>query len=313
MRIAVLDDYQNVALNYADWSVLDVEIAVFTEHISNGDALVAALEGFDVVVAMRERTAFSAEILARLSDLRLLVSTGKRNVAIDMAAARAQGIVVCATEGVGHPTVEHTWALILAAARHVPAEERAIREGGWQHTVGTALRGKTLGLLGLGNLGGAVAEIGAAFGMHVIAWSQNLTQQRADEYAVTAVAKHDLLRSSDFLSIHLVLSDRTRGLIGADELATMKRDAILVNTSRGPIVDEEALVDALANGVISRAAIDVYDREPLPAEHRLRSCPNAVLTPHLGYVADDVYRIFYRDAVENIAAFQAGEPIRVVN
>ena len=312
MRIAILDDYQNVARSFADWDRLGAEITVFTEHIKDPDDVVAALAGFDVVVAMRERTRFSADVLRRLPDLRLLVSTGQRNAAIDVAAANEQGVVVSGTGYIPHPTAEHTWALILAAARNIPAEERAVRDGRWQHTVGTALRGKTLGLLGLGRLGAAVAGIGTAFGMRPIAWSQNLTEERAAEHGVRAVSRDELLRTADVLSIHLVLSKRTRGLLGADELALMKPGALLVNTSRGPIVDESALLDVVTEGRI-RAALDVYDTEPLPVDHPLRQAPNTVLTPHIGYVADDVYEIFFQDAVEDIAAFAAGEPIRVMS
>lgn len=311
MRIAILDDYQNVALSLADWDSLGAEITVFTEYIADEDTLVRALAGFDVVVAMRERTRFGADVLRRLPDLRLLVSTGPRNAAIDLAAAAEQGVVVSATGYLSHPTAEHTWALILAAARNLPAEERAVREGGWQRGVGMSLRGKTLGVIGLGRLGSQVADIGKAFGMNLIAWSQNLTEARAAEQAVTAVSQSELLSTADVVSIHLVLSRRSRGLLGAAELAMMKPGAILVNTSRGPIVDEAALIDAVNQRRI-RAALDVYDTEPLPADHPLRQTANTVLTPHIGYVADDLYRVFYTDAVEDIAAFAAGEPIRVM-
>jgi phosphoglycerate dehydrogenase-like enzyme len=240
------------------------------------------------------------------------VSTGQRNAAIDVVAARQLGIVVSATGYISHPTAEHTWALILAAARNLPAELRSMREGGWQVGVGTGLHGKTLGLLGLGRLGAGAAKIGQAFGMETIAWSQNLTSENAAEHGVTAVSKEDLFRRSDVLSIHLVLSKRSRGLVGATELAAMKPTAILVNTSRGPIVDQEALLNALRRQEIGCAAIDVYDTEPLPADHPLRALDNTVLTPHIGYVTREVYEIFYRDAVEDIAAFQSGNPIRVM-
>ncbi|WP_199433186.1 D-2-hydroxyacid dehydrogenase family protein [Qaidamihabitans albus] len=312
MKIAILDDYQDVALGLADWGRLDAETVVFTEHIADRDELVRRLAGFEVVVAMRERTPFPAELLERLPDLRLLVTTGQRNAAIDVAAADRLGIVVSGTGYLPHPTAEHTWALILAAMRHLPEEERSVRAGGWQHTVGTSLHGATLGLLGLGRLGSRVARVGQAFGMRTIAWSQNLTRERADEHDVTAVSKEELLRESDVLSIHLVLSERTRGLLGADELAAMKPTAWLVNTSRGPIVDEAALLDALRTTRIGGAALDVYGTEPLPAEHPLRSLPNTVLTPHIGYVTRDVYEIFYGDAVDDIAAYQAGSPVRVL-
>ena len=312
MKIAILDDYQNVALSFADWDSLGAEIEVFTEPFAEADEIVERLAGFDVVVAMRERTRFPAELLARLTDLKLLVSTGQRNAAIDVVAARQLGIVVSATGYISHPTAEHTWALILAAARNLPAELRSMRDGGWQVGVGTGLHGKTLGLLGLGRLGAGAAKIGQAFGMETIAWSQNLTSENAAERGVTAVSKEDLFRRSDVLSIHLVLSKRSRGLVGATELAAMKPTAILVNTSRGPIVDQEALLNALRRKEIGCAAIDVYDTEPLPADHPLRALDNTVLTPHIGYVTREVYEIFYRDAVEDIAAFQSGNPIRVM-
>ncbi|ASR36918.1 hydroxyacid dehydrogenase [Prauserella marina] len=312
MKIAILDDYQNVALGFADWDSLGADIEVFTEHIGERAELVRRLAGFDVIVAMRERTRFPADLLAGLPSLKLLVSTGVRNAAIDVEAAVERGVVVTHTGYLPHPTAEMTWALILAAMRGIPEEEQNMRRGGWQRTVGTSLRGGTLGLLGLGRLGSRVAEVGQAFGMRTIAWSQNLTAERAAEHGVTAVSKDELLAESDVLSVHLVLSGRTRGLIGERELAAMKSTALLVNTSRGPIVDERALLAALTERRIGGAALDVYDVEPLPADHPLRSLPNVTLTPHLGYVTRDVYEVFYGDAVENIAAFAAGSPIRVM-
>ncbi|UOZ02492.1 D-2-hydroxyacid dehydrogenase family protein [Amycolatopsis sp. WQ 127309] len=308
MRIAILDDYQNVALTFGDWDSLGADITVFTEPLED---VVEQLQGFEAVVAMRERTRFTAEVLDRLPDLKVLVSTGKRNAAIDVAAARRNGVVVTATGYIGEPTAEHTWALILAASRNLPQEFRSMREGGWQTSVGTMLHGKTLGLLGLGRLGAGAAKIGQVFGMETIAWSQNLTPEKAEPHGVTAVSKEDLFARSDVLSIHLVLSDRSRGLVGAEELAAMKPGALLVNTSRGPIVDEAALLDALGRKTI-RAAIDVYDTEPFPADHPLRTLENATLTPHIGFVTREVYEIFYGDAVEDIAAYQAGSPIRVM-
>ncbi|HVV13030.1 D-2-hydroxyacid dehydrogenase family protein [Amycolatopsis sp.] len=313
MKIAILDDYQNIALGLADWASLGAEIEVFTGHIGDQDELVARLAGAEVVVAMRERTRFPAELLARLGDLKLLVSTGQRNAAIDLKAAGEYGILVCGTGYLSHPTAEHTWALILAAARNLAVELPAMREGRWQSTVGTPLHGRTLGLLGLGRLGSRVARVGQAFGMETIAWSQNLTPERAAEVDVTAVPKEELFRRADVLSVHLVLSRRTRGLVGAAELALMKPGALLVNTSRGPIIDEAALLDALRRNEIGGAALDVYDVEPLPADHPLRSLPNATLTPHIGYVSKDVYEVFFRDAVEDIAAYVAGEPVRVMS
>ncbi|HET6504657.1 MAG TPA: D-2-hydroxyacid dehydrogenase family protein [Amycolatopsis sp.] len=313
MKIAILDDYQNVALSFADWDSLGAEVEVFTTHIGDADELVKRLAGFEVVVAMRERTRFPAELLARLADLKLLVSTGMRNAAIDVEAARRHGIVVCGTGYVPHPTAEHTWALILAATRNLATELPAMRAGGWQTTVGTGLHGRTLGLLGLGNLGSRVARVGQAFGMETIAWSQNLTPERAAEHGVTAVSQEDLFARSDVLSVHLVLSDRTRGLVGAAELAAMKPGAWLVNTSRGPIVEEDALLDALRRKEIGGAALDVYDIEPLPADHPLRGLSNVVLTPHLGYVTRETYEIFFGDAVADIAAYRAGDPVRVIS
>ncbi len=312
MKIAILDDYQNVALGYGDWDSLGAGIEVFTEPFADATDVVTRLRGFDVVVAMRERTRFPAEVLDRLPELKLLVSTGKRNAAIDVAAARRNGVVVSATGYIGAPAAEHTWALILAAARNLPAEFRNMSDGGWMTTVGTILHGKTLGLLGLGRLGAGAARIGQAFGMETIAWSRNLTQEKADPHGVTAVSKEDLFARSDVLSVHLVLGDRSRGLVGASELAAMKPTAMLVNTSRGPIVDEAALVDSLRRREIAVAALDVFDVEPLPSAHPLRTLDNVVLTPHIGYVTREAYEIFYRDAVEDIAAFQAAAPLRVM-
>jgi phosphoglycerate dehydrogenase-like enzyme len=299
-RVAILDDYQDAARAFADWDSLDADVVTFREHSDDIDQL----EPFDVIMAMRERTPFTRERLERLPNLKLLVTTGMGNAAIDMEAARALGITVAGTGGTPTHTAELTWGLILALARHIPAEDRAVREGGWQHTVGLELAGRTLGVIGLGRLGSQVARIGEAFGMDVIAWSQNLD---------TPLTKEELLRRSDIVTIHLRLSDRTHGLIGAVELALMKPTAFLVNTSRGPIVDETALLEALRTGRIAGAGLDVYDVEPLPPDHPLRSAPNTVLTPHVGYVTDASYARFYTDAVEDIAAFLNGDPIRVIN
>ncbi|HEY8526576.1 MAG TPA: D-2-hydroxyacid dehydrogenase family protein [Acidimicrobiales bacterium] len=313
LRIAVLDDYQGVAAG-VDWSAVPapVDVHAFRHHIDDPDELAAALRPFDVVVAMRERTPLDAALFARLPDLRLVVTTGPRNAVIDVGAAAARGVVVSGTGGYVTPTSELTWALILAVQRHVPAEDAAIRAGGWQHTIGRELAGRTLGLVGLGRIGALVAEVGRAFRMDVVAWSQNLTDERAAEVGVRRVAKDELFARSDVVSIHLVLSDRTRGLVGEAELAAMKPTAILVNTSRGPIVDEAALVRALHEGRIAGAGLDVFDREPLPADHPLRSAPRTVLTPHIGYVTDGLYEQFFREIVEDVAAFAAGAPIRVI-
>jgi len=312
LKIGILDDYQAVALSLADWSSLDADLEVFTAPFIDADEVVKQLADFDVLVAMRERTPFPAEVLSQLRSLKLLVSTGTANSAIDVAAARELGIVVTGTGYFSYPTAELNWALILAAARKLPQQVQSMRTGGWQRGLGTSVQGLTLGVLGFGNVGEQVAAIAHAFGMRVIAWSENLTAERAAEHEVAAVSKEQLFTKADVLSIHMVLSERTRGMVGASELAMMKPASILVNTSRGPIVDEGALVDALRRHVISCAAIDVYEKEPLPAYHPLRSLENALLTPHIGYVSQQLYSVFYQDAVEDIAAFIAGSPLRVI-
>ena len=313
MRIAILDDYQRIALGSADWTRLPAtEVTPFHGHIPDTADLVAELRPFDVVVAMRERTPFTAERFRLLPNLRLLVTTGMRNASIDLAAAGQAGVTVCGTRGSAGATAELTWALILALVRHVPEEDRRIREGGWQQTVGFGLRGRTLGIVGLGNIGRQVASIGRAFGMEVLAWSQHLSHAAAEEAGASAVGKDELFGASDVITVHYKLSDRSAGLVGARELGLMKPTAFLVNTSRGPIVDQDALITALRSGAIAGAALDVYDEEPLPGGHPLRLAPRTVLTPHLGYVTDDGYRTFYGDAVEDIAAFAAGRPVRVL-
>jgi phosphoglycerate dehydrogenase-like enzyme len=322
MKIVVLDDYQRVARSYADFDRLSdddpgVTVEVLHEHIDDQDALVTALSGAAVVVAMRERTPFPATLFDRLPDLRLLVSTGMQNAAIDLAAAAAHGVVVSGTNMAGASTkssntAELTWALILAVQRHVVAEDRALRSGRWQTTVGTDLAGSTLGVLGLGRLGSQVARIGQAFDMRVIAWSANLTAERAAATGAKWVPKEELFAASDVLTIHQKLSDRTVGLVGAAELAAMKPSAVLINTSRGPIVDEAALAAALHAGSIAGAGLDVYGTEPLPAEHPLRDAPNTVLLPHLGYVTRNGYRAMYTQIVQDILAWRAGEPVRLL-
>jgi phosphoglycerate dehydrogenase-like enzyme len=313
-RIAVLDDYQSAAAGFADWSLVPgpVDVVEFADHLADEDALADRLTPFEVVVAMRERTPFPRTLLERLPHLRLLVTTGRRNASIDVAAAAERGITVCGTGSHAAGPVELTWALILAVARQVPLEDASVRAGGWQETVGTDLAGATLGVLGLGRLGERVARIGQAFDMDVVAWSQNLTGQRAAEVGVRLVDRDELFATADVLTVHLVLSDRTRGLVGRDELERMKPSAILVNTSRGPIVDEAALLDALSSSRIAGAGLDVFDTEPLAPDHPLRSAPRTVLTPHLGYVTEKTYEIFFREAVEAVAAFLAGSPIRVL-
>jgi phosphoglycerate dehydrogenase-like enzyme len=314
LRIAILDDYQDVALRFADWAALPAgsRVQAFRDHLTDERAVAERLADFEVVVVMRERTPFKASLLERLPRLRLLVTTGARNAAIDVAAARARGVVVCGTEGLPYPTAELTWALILALARHVPAEDRATRAGKWQTSLGVGLRGKTLGVLGLGRLGGQVARIGAAFGMELVAWSQNLTVERAAEFGARLVPRDALLEQADVVTVHLVLGERTRGLLGARELGLMKRSAFLVNTSRGPVVDEAALIRALSTNSIAGAGLDVFDEEPLPPGHPFLCLPNTVLTPHLGYVTEETYRIFYGQALEDIQAHVRGQPIRTV-
>ena len=317
VRIAVLDDYQGVALELADWSVLppDAKVEVFSDHLEDQGAVAERLREFEVVVAMRERTPFPRALLERLPRLALLVTTANQNAAIDVEAARELGVVVSGTGGtvsLAYATSELTWGLILALARQIPGEDRAVREGGWQVSMGQGLHGKTLGIIGLGSLGTKVASVGRAFGMELAAWSQNLTAERAIAAGASLLDKDELLERSDVVTIHLKLSERTRGLIGEAELALMKPTAYLVNTSRGPIVDERALVVALEDGTIAGAGLDTFDREPLPLDHPLRRLPNTVLTPHVGYVIDEGYRGWYRDAVEDIAAFLAGQPVRVI-
>jgi phosphoglycerate dehydrogenase-like enzyme len=309
MKIVVLDDYQRVARRYASFESLG-EVEVLHEHLASPVELAAALRGADVVVAMRERTPFTD--FSDFPDIKLLVTTGMANASINLEAATAAGVTVCGTTGSGVSTAELTWALILACRRNVVAEDRALREGRWQTTVGFDLAGSTLGVVGLGRLGSQVARIGQAFDMRVIAWSQNLTAERAADAGVTLVTKDELFAYADVLSIHLKLSARTAGLIGAAELAAMKPSSILVNTSRGPIVDETALATALTTGAIAGAGLDVFDVEPLPLGNPLRGAPHTVLTPHLGYVTDATYRGWYQQIVEDIAAWQAGAPIRVL-
>jgi phosphoglycerate dehydrogenase-like enzyme len=315
LRVALLDDYQGVALQSAPWHTLpsDVAIESFRDHLTDEDAIVARLAHFDAVMAMRERTPFPRSLLQRLPGLKLLITAGMRNASIDMDAATELGILVCGTSGSGSGTPELTWGLILALLRNIPREDRATREGRWQETVGVDLRGRTLGIIGLGNIGSYVARVGAAFQMDLIAWSQNLTETRAAECDARLVTKDDLLAGADIVTIHLQLSDRTRGLLGARELALMKPAAYLINTSRGPIVEESALVDALRRHAIAGAALDVFDREPLPPGHPFLTMENVVLTPHLGYVTAEGYRVFYGQTLENIAAFHAGAPARVLN
>jgi phosphoglycerate dehydrogenase-like enzyme len=304
-RIAIFDDYQNVALELADWSPVTerATVTVFNDHLSEAKDIVDRLRDFDAVCVMRERTPLTRDILERLPRLKLIASTGSRNASIDVDAAAARGIEVMHTNYDSSPTVELTWALILANARNLPTETASVRSGGWQRTVGDGIRGKVLSVLGLGNIGSQVARIAGAFGMDVIAWSENLAPEKAAAAGARLVSKKELFERADILTIHLVLSARTRGLVGSPELALMKRSARLVNTSRGPIVDENALVETLGEGRLAGAAVDVYDIEPLPPEHPFRRLDNVIATPHIGYVSRDLYRVFYQDAVTNIAGW----------
>ncbi|MCX4506409.1 D-2-hydroxyacid dehydrogenase family protein [Streptomyces anulatus] len=314
LRCAVIDDFQSVATTVVDWSPVtaDVEVVSFTEHLATEDEAAAALAGFDIVVTLRERVPFPADLFARLPRLRLLVASGMRNSVIDFDAAKRHGVTVCGTASSSTPPVELTWALLLGLARGIVPEAEALRtDGPWQSTLGADLHGRTLGLLGLGKIGGRVAQVGRAFGMDVLAWSRNLTKERTDEVGATlAASKEDLLASSDFVSVHLALGDRTRGLIGAAELALMRPTAYLVNTSRAAIVDTDALLAALRAGTVAGAATDVFDIEPLPAGHPLRTAPRLLATPHLGYVSRANYETYYGQAVENIRAFLDGQPVR---
>lgn len=315
-RVAVLDDYQGVALEMANWRALpsDCQVQVFQDHLTDLAALAERLSHFEIITCMRERTPFRRDLLERLPHLRLLVTTGMRNAAIDLAAATDLGILVCGTAGgPDSPPAELTWGLILALLRHIPREDAATRAGHWGVTVGMCLEGKVLGVLGLGRLGSKVARVGVAFDMSVIAWSQNLTAERAAQYGATLVSKDELFARSDILSIHVQLSARTRGLVGSRELSLMKTTAYLINTARGPIVDEAALVQALQTRTIAGAGLDVFDQEPLPPGHPLTVLDNTLLVPHIGYVTREQYQVRYRDTVENVAAYLRGQPLRVLN
>ncbi|ATB28174.1 D-2-hydroxyacid dehydrogenase family protein [Melittangium boletus] len=314
MKVALLDDYQRVALTFADWSRLPpgTELVVFDQPMPDPEAVAKALEPFDVIVAMRERTPFPAALLHWLPRLRLLVTTGSRNASIDLEACRARDITVCGTGATGTPTAELTWGLILALLKRIPEEDRALRAGRWQTGLTTGLEGKRLGLVGLGRLGTQVARVGRAFGMDVVGWSPNLTDERAQAAGARRVEKAELFATSDVISLHLVLGERTRGIVGAEELNAMKPEACFINTSRAGLVDEEALLHVLREGRIAGAGLDVFSTEPLPADHPLTSLPHVVLTPHLGYVTRENYAVFYRDALEDILAWRAGAPVRLL-
>jgi phosphoglycerate dehydrogenase-like enzyme len=315
MKIAILDDYQQIAMQSADWSSLPkgTEVKSFSQNIADQAELVKQLQPYDVIIAMRERTPFPAQVIDALPNLKLLVSTGARNASIDSAACERRKIALSGSHGTKSAqssTSEVAWALMLALAKRLPQCEKAMRSGGWQeHVMTESLAGKTLGVLGLGRLGQFVAKYGQAFGMNVIAWSPNLTDERAAAVAVRRVAKEALFKESDFISVHMVLSKTTRGIVGAAELALMKPTAYIINTSRGPLIDEQPLIDVLQNKKIAGAGLDVFWTEPLQKDHVLRSLDNAVLTPHIGYVVDDNMKMFYVNALKNIKAWMAGEPL----
>lgn len=313
VSVAILDDFQNVTRSLADWARLPSHVAVrvFNDHVE-GETLVRRLKPFDVLVVTRERTPLPRSLIEQLPNLKLVVTAGMRNLGIDLAACRERNVLVCGTGSGSSPTAELAWGLILALARRIPQEDRSLRDGNWQTTIGVGLQGKTLAVLGLGRLGAKVARVGLAFGMKVIAWSQNLTAENAAAVGAVRVEKSDLFRMADVLTVHLLLSDRTRGIVGRDELALMKPSAFLVNTARAAIVDEQALIDALIDKKISGAGLDVFSREPLPPDAPILIAPNTVLTPHLGYVTRETYDVYFPQALEDIEAWIAGKPIRVL-
>jgi len=315
VRCAILDDYQNVALQAADWSKIknDVDVKAFNEHLGSADKVIAALKGFQIVVAMRERTPFPKAVIDALPDLKLLITTGARNASIDTEAAKARGVTVCGTGSFGSPTSGIAIGLMLELTRHIGYENARMHAGAaWQTTIGADLEGMTLGVLGLGKLGTRTANIAKAFGMKVIAWSQNLTAEKCQAAGVGYVEKDELFRQSDFISIHVVLSQRSRGLVGARELGLMKPSSYIINTSRGPIIDETALIAALRDKKIAGAGLDTFDVEPLPLDHPFRKMDNVVITPHLGYVSQQNYRHYFADVVDDIRGFLDGKPVRAL-
>ena len=314
-RAAILDDYQSAAPGLADWDQLkdQIEFVFFSDHLDNESDIAARLKDFDIVLMNRERTPFLKSQLDQLPNLKLLLTSGMRNFSIDVAAAAANEVAVCGTEMLGYPTPELAWGLIISLARQIPLEDRLLREGGyWQTTVGMGLRERTLGVVGLGRLGTPVAKIGLAFEMNVVAWSPNLTAESAAEVGVKCVSKDDLFAEADFITLHMPLSDRSRGIVGASDIQRMKPTAFLINTSRGPLIDEAALVTALKTKAIGGAGLDVFDIEPLPLDHAFRRLANTVLTPHLGYVVEDNYRVAFAQMIENIEAWIKGSPTRVM-
>jgi phosphoglycerate dehydrogenase-like enzyme len=314
-QVLILDDYLACAERLGPWAGLAgrADIRFVTEPIGDPEALVRRLAGQQVVGLMRERTAFGVDVIAAAPDLRMIATSGMANAAIDLEAATRAGVIVSGTASLSHPPIEMTWALILALVRGVPREDAALRAGRWQTHLGVGLRGRRLGVLGLGRIGAEVAKIGLAFGMDVVAWSEHLTAERADAVGVRLVSRDVLLETSDVVTVHLRLSERTRGLLGREELARMQRSAFLVNTSRGPIVDEAALIDALQRRGIAGAALDVFWEEPLARDHPLVEMDQVVLTPHLGYVTEENMRVFFSEMVADIEGFLDGRPVRVLN
>jgi phosphoglycerate dehydrogenase-like enzyme len=315
LRLAVLDDWEGAAGDFVDWrtAIPGADVTLFTDHLSGIDELVERLAPFDAVMLMRERTPVQAPLLKALPKLRLIVTTGMRNRALDIAAAAEAGVLVCGTRGLQWAAPELTWSLILALARNIPAADASMHAGRWEPTVGMDLHGSVLGVVGLGRLGEQVATVGRAFGMKLVAWSPHLTAERAAACGAEQVGKHELFATADVVSVHMILADSTRGMIGAAEIAAMKRTALFVNTSRAPLVDTDALLSALVEGRIAGAGLDVYDEEPLSAGHRLRSAPRTILTPHLGYVTAGTFASFYSEAAEDVRAFLAGRPVRLIN
>ena len=315
MRVAILDDYQGVATGRSDWAIVDseIELVVFDDHLFDEQKIAERLKDFEIICAMRERTPFPRSQLELLPNLKLLITSGMRNRGIDSIAASELGVTVCGTPSVGRPTADLAWGLILGLARQIPMEDRRVRRGEWQKSIGVGLQGKTLGLAGVGNLGSSMVPIAKAFGMKVIGWSQNLKVEKCAELDIEKVTKEDLLSRSDFISIHLILSERTRGIFGATELSKMKSTAYIVNTSRGPIIDEDALVSALEHGVIAGAGIDVFSVEPLPERHPLRNLENLIVTPHLGYVEASNYDAYFKGYAEAIRAYIDGKPVNVIS
>ena len=315
MRVAILDDYQGVATGRSDWAIVDseIELVVFDDHLFDEQKIAERLKDFEIICAMRERTPFPRSQLELLPNLKLLITSGMRNRGIDSIAASELGVTVCGTPSVGRPTADLAWGLILGLARQIPMEDRRVRRGEWQKSIGVGLQGKTLGLAGVGNLGSSMVPIAKAFGMKVIGWSQNLKVEKCAELDIEKVTKEDLLSRSDFISIHLILSERTRGIFGATELSKMKPTAYIVNTSRGPIIDEDALVSALEHGIIAGAGIDVFSVEPLPERHPLRNLENLIATPHLGYVEASNYDAYFKGYAEAIRAYIDGKPVNVIS